>query len=143
MLWSNVERVSGYLEPWTEFDRMRRGFPRLVQSVTVDFPAVNIWVAYDSVVVTSEIPGIRPEEIEISVTGKNLTLKGSRQPEELSEGETYHRRERWYGRFSKTIEMPFAVEVEKIEATFKKGIFRVVLPKAEAEKSKKITVKSE
>ena len=62
--------------------------------------------------VTTELPGIDADAIDISVTGKTLVLKGSREPLEVKEGNSYHRRERWYGQFTKTIELPFAVEAK-------------------------------
>jgi HSP20 family protein len=93
-------------------------------------------------VVTTEIPGIDPGSIEISVAGSTLTVRGSREPESPGEGESYHRRERWYGKFSKTIELPFAIEKDRVDARFSKGILSITLPRSEAEKPKKVTVKT-
>ena len=97
----------------------------------------------DHAVVTTEIPGIDPSAIEISVINDSLTLRGSRKPEELKEAESYHRRERWSGQFTKTLKMPFAVESGKVEARFSKGVLYISLPRAEAEKPRKIIVRSE
>ena len=63
-------------------------------------------------------------------------------PLEIKEGESYHRRERWYGKFTKTIELPFVVEGNKVEAGFSRGILTIKLPRAESEKPKKITVRT-
>lgn len=143
MLWSEFERLGRFWEPWQDFERMRRSLMGNGRTSTVvEFPAVNMWVDRDNALVTAEIPGVDPNTIELSVVGKSLTLRGSRQPGELKDGETYHRQERWQGRFSKTVELPFAVESERVNARFTKGVLSVELPRAEAEKPKKITVKS-
>ncbi|MCB0212841.1 MAG: Hsp20/alpha crystallin family protein, partial [Anaerolineae bacterium] len=89
-----------------------------------------------------ELPGVNPEDIDISVVGETLKLTGSRQPEELGEGSRYHRRERGFGKFTRTFQLPFAVEADQVEAVFDKGILHISLPRAEAEKPKKITVKA-
>lgn len=143
MLWSDFERLGRFWDPWQDFERMRRSlFGNGRTSAIVEFPAVNIWVDGDDALVTAEIPGVDPDTIELSVVGKSLILRGIRQPEEIKNGETYHRQERWQGRFSKTVELPFAVESDKVNARFTKGILSVELPRAEAEKPKKIAVKS-
>jgi len=142
MLWSDLERLGRFWGPWNEFDRMQRAVSRWASPPSVDFPAVNVWVSGDEAVVTTEIPGVDPKSIDISVVGKILTIRGARNPEELMEGESYHRRERWLGRFTKTVEMPFLIEASKVEANFGKGILQIKTPRAEAEKPRKITVKS-
>jgi HSP20 family protein len=69
-------------------------------------------------------------------------LTGKRVPEELKEGEKYHRRERGYGRFTRTFQLPFHVEANNVEAVFEKGILQISLPRAEADKPRKISVKA-
>lgn len=138
MLWSD-----GVFETLRELDGMRRALRRLDVPSTVEFPATNVWVSDNSAVVTTEIPGIDPNALEISVVKDSLTLRGSRQAEDLKEGESYHRRERWDGQFTKTLQLPFTVESGKVEAHFAKGVLSIFLPRAEAEKPRKISVKSE
>ena len=106
------------------------------------FPAMNAWTNEDGAVITAELPGVNPEDIDISVVGETLKLTGSRQPEELAEGAKYHRRERGHGKFTRTFQLPFSVEADKVEAVFEKGILHISVPRAEAEKPKKISVKS-
>jgi len=142
MLWSDVERFGRFLDPWSEFETINRALSRLSPAPRVDFPAVNVWVTGDNAVLTTEIAGIKPEDIDISLVGKALTLRGTRQTGDLQQGETYHRRERWYGNFSKTIELPFNIEASKVEARTVNGVLSITLPRAEAEKPKKISVKS-
>lgn len=145
MLLSDLERFGRFFDPWREFERMNRELSRLEAPLTVEFPAVNVWVsdAGDHAVVTTEIPGIDPKALDISVVKDSLTLRGSRQPEDLKEEESYHRRERWHGQFTKTLELPFPVEADRVEARFVKGVLYVSLPRAEADRPRKISVRSE
>ena len=139
MLWSDF----GFHDTWRELEGMRRALRRASLSSSVEFPATNVWVSDESAVVTTEIPGIDPKDLEITAIKDTLTLRGLRMTEELAEGETSHRRERWYGQFTKTLQLPFSVETGKIEARFAKGVLHIMLPRAEAEKVRKIEVLSE
>lgn len=105
------------------------------------FPALNGYVSDEGLIVTAEVPGVNPEAIEISVVDEKLTISGSRGEEELPEGAKYHRRERGDGDFNRTIELPFKVDIEGIEANFENGILRVFLPRLPEEKPRKIQVK--
>ncbi|MCL5024496.1 MAG: Hsp20/alpha crystallin family protein [Nitrospirae bacterium] len=140
MLWSELERFGRFLDPWREFESMNRALARLSAPVTVEFPAVNLWASEEHAVVTAEIPGIDPESLDISIVDKTLTLRGARRLEELKEGEAYHRRERWHGQLTKMVELPFAVDSSRVQARFLKGVLSVSLPRAEAEKPRKIVI---
>jgi HSP20 family protein len=106
------------------------------------FPAMNVWTDEDSAIVTAELPGVRIEDIDISVERDTLTLRGRRQPEELEEGATYHRRERRVGGFQRALRLSFQVDARKVEAEFKNGVLSILLPRAEADKPKKIAIKA-
>lgn len=140
MLWSDLERF-GTWDPWREFERMRRQVSKTLAPPSAEFPAINVWTAADGALVTTEIPGIEPKDIEISLVGRTLSLRGSRTPEELKDGETYHRKERWYGKFTRAIDLPYAIQADKVTATFAKGVLTITLPRAEAEKLRKIEIK--
>jgi len=134
---------------WREMDRLQREMNRMYDSFypsqlrpAPGYPALNIWTSENGLNVTAEVPGIKPEDIDINVVGETLTLSGERHPEELQEGAQYHRQERGYGKFSRSVQLPFPVDVNKVEATFKSGVLQVALPRAEADKPKKIVVKS-
>ncbi|MBI1879549.1 MAG: Hsp20/alpha crystallin family protein [Chloroflexi bacterium] len=138
------------VNPWRELERMQREMDRVFANfygaprfqTAPSFPAMNIWTNQESAVITAELPGVNPEDIDISVVGETLTLTGSRQPEELKEGEKYHRRERGQGKFTLTFQLPFPVEAEKLDAIFDKGVLHISLPRAEADKPKKIAIKT-
>ena len=134
---------------WNEMRRMQREMDKFQRDISTrrpltsgSFPAINVWADDESALITSEIPGVSKDDLEINVTGDTLTLSGSRKPENLPEGAVYHRRERVHGEFSRSIQLPYTVEVNKVQASFKNGVLEVTLPRIEAEKPKKISVKS-
>jgi len=142
MLWQDLERFGSLWDPWRDFNRMHHALTRWGTPSSIEFPAVNVWVSSDDAIVTTEIPGVDPAAVDISVVGKSVTIRGTRQPEELKEGVSFHRRERWNGQFTKTLEMPFTVDSSKVEAKSARGILQIFLPRAEADKPRKISVKS-
>lgn len=147
MLLEELERHGWGGSPWRDIDRLHRemnclfssGFDSIPEE---DFPAINVWKNDESASITAELPGVTPDSIDISILDKTLTIKGSREPEELKDGAKYHRQERNEGKFSRSIELPFRVESGKVDASFTRGVLRVALPRAEEDKPKKITVKA-
>ena len=140
----------GQTTPWSDMERLRREMNRLFSTypattgsrVTPGYPAMNIWTNEDGVVVTAELPGIDPEKLDIAVVENTLTLSGERPSLELAEGEVYHRRERGYGKFTRSFQLPFNVEANNVQAVYEKGVLHITLPRAEADKPRKITVKA-
>ena len=106
------------------------------------YPAINIWANDEGQLISAEMPGVNPEDIDIDVTGDALSISGERKPDKVMKDAHYHRRERSYGSFSRTVQLPFMVDTNKVEASFKNGILMISLPRAEADKPKKITIKS-
>ncbi|RJQ14134.1 MAG: Hsp20/alpha crystallin family protein [Nitrospiraceae bacterium] len=143
MLIRELERLENFLEPWRDFERLNRELFGTFSPVRTEFPPVNVRKNEEKAVVTAELPGVDPESVDISVAERKLTLRFERKPEELKEGESFTRKERWHGEFSRTIELPFNIQAEKVEARFSRGILDIELPRAEAEKPRKITVKPE
>ena len=97
----------------------------------------------DKYVVKADLPGMKKEDIEVSVTQNMLTIKGERKIEEERKDEGYYYCERRYGSFVRSIALPGSVEVDKIKATYKDGVLTVELPKAEEEKGRKIDIQVE
>lgn len=141
-------RRGTFASPWREMERLRRGMNRLFADVRPGlaaapcYPAMNVWTNEDGAVVTAELPGVKAADIEISVLDDTLTVTGNREPAKLEEGQTYHRRERSCGKFTRSLQLPFAIEAEKVDAAFEKGVLSITLPRAEADKPKKIVVKT-
>ncbi|RPJ55674.1 MAG: Hsp20/alpha crystallin family protein [Dehalococcoidia bacterium] len=142
--------IYSFRSPWTEMERLQREMNRLFSDpffmdggrTAPSYPAMNVWTNEDGAVITAELPGVNTDDIDIAVTGDVLTLSGNRQPEELGEGDKYHRRERGYGRFTRTFQLPFQVESDQVEALFEKGVLHLSLPRAEADKPRKISIKT-
>ena len=143
MLWSEFERFGRFVDPWREFERMSRDLSRMGTPSVHDFPLVNVWTSADKAVVTTEVAGMDAKDIDISVADEVLTIKGKRQSYEPNNDETYHRRERWGGQFSKNIVLPFRIESSRVEAKYQKGVLTITLPRAEADKPKKIAIAGE
>jgi len=133
-----------------ELDDLRREMDRLFDDAfgrrrfgrRAAFPPVKIWLSPEDVVVTAEVPGIKQEDLDIAVKDNLLTLTGRREPEELAEEETYHRQERGHGQFSRTLTLPYRVDADQVEASYKNGVLRITLPRAQEDKPRKIAVKS-
>ena len=105
-------------------------------------PALDISETQNQVVVRAEVPGINPKDIDISLSGDVLTLKGEKKAEREEKGKNYHLVERSYGSFSRSLRLPAAVDADKIEATYKDGILIIACPKKEKVKPKVIEVKA-
>jgi HSP20 family protein len=134
---------------WDEMERVQREMNRLFNSTfsnrlsfPTEFPAINIWAGNDGVILTAEIPGANPEDIDINVVGQTVSISGGREMDKVGEETRYHRQERQSGKFTRSIELPFTVDANKVQAKFDKGILSINLPRVEAEKPKKITVKA-
>ena len=132
--------------PWHDLAHMGRRAGELMEAVRgnilgTPFPPVNVWCDGEKAVVTAEMPGVKAEDIDLSVEGEVATLSGSRAPEKLGEDEGFRRHERGHGAFSRTVAMPFAVDADKVAADYQNGILTVTLPRSEASRPKKIDVK--
>jgi len=119
------------------FDDFFRGFEgwwpmdRVTRAGEGYLPQVDVSEDDDKVVVTAELPGMEEKDIDISVAGDILTLKGEKQEERESKEKDYVRTERSFGSFRRTLQLPCEVEDEGATATFKKGVLTVTLPKSE------------
>ncbi|MBF0343802.1 MAG: Hsp20/alpha crystallin family protein [Nitrospirae bacterium] len=107
-------------------------------------PSVNITESDKEIKVSAELPGMDEKDIDVSITQDSLTIKGEKKEEKQEEATGYYHVERSYGAFSRTIPLPCELDHNKIEASFKKGVLVITLPKtAEACKEKrKITIKT-
>ena len=141
-----LDRVVNTMDPWREMsrlqDRMNRLFEDYDPSTQRVFPAINLWTNENTAFITAELPGLESDDIKLSVLDQNVVLEGSRKPEVPSEGETYHRQERGFGNFKRSIQMPFPLNADKVVAKFENGILSISLPRAEEDKPKRITIKS-
>lgn len=106
------------------------------------FPAVNLWQSQDAVAVTAEVPGFTVKDIDITVQDQTLTLSGEREPTSHPDEAKWHRNERRYGKFMRSMGLPFAVDADKVEARLVNGVLQIVLPRPETDKPQRISIKA-
>jgi HSP20 family protein len=134
---------------WREMDQLQREMSRLVGDAvgkrsagSPRFPAINLWTNEDGQFISSEIPGFTADDINIDVTADTLTISGERMLDNAAESAHYHRQERGFGSFTRTIQLPYMINTDSVEANFKNGVLEIKLQRAEADKPKKIVVKN-
>ena len=146
MVWSRIGHVHGW-SPWQELQRLQSEMNRIFQDAhqpgSDEFPAVAVWIGEHGLRMQAQLPGIEPKDLEITVVGDTLTLKGSREHEQLREGEAYHRQERGSGNFVRSFELPFAVEADEVKASFKNGMLEIELPRSAAQRPRRIAIGSQ
>ena len=134
--------------PWGELHRMRQQLEQMFDDTPYQrasagvFPLINLTEDKDNYYVRAELPGVKGEEIDIQVTGKNLAISGERRIVAEKENARYHRREREAGTFSRMIGLPGEIDADKVEANLENGILTIVVAKAEIAKPKQISVTS-
>lgn len=142
-----------YGTPAAALDQLRQEVSRLFEEPFGAFDASNDlfsgWAPpldlsedADQLVVEVELPGVRKEDLEVSVHKGVLTISGERKSEQPTNGETgCYRRERFHGRFQRSITLPKPVETDAVKATYRDGVLTITLPKTEEARPRKITVK--
>ena len=106
-------------------------------------PALDMYETLDTIVVKASLPGVKPDDVEISVTGSTLTIRGEIKSEEEVKEEDYYHQERRYGSFCRSIGLPSALKADKAQAMFEDGVLTLTIPKAEEIKPKTIKVETE
>ena len=146
----NTSRLS-FHPMWNQLSQFQNEFNRLFdrwgeggrQQGWANYPSVNVWEDGDALHIEAELPGLKLGELEIFVTGNNqLTLKGERKPVS-PEKAVRHRQERGFGKFVRTLTLPFAVDPNKVDARFENGVLEVNLAKHESARPRTINVKAE
>ena len=141
-------------EPFREFTGVREAIGHFGNGLTypyepravyrgIDIPRVDAYHTQDSLVVKVAIPGVRPEDVDVTVTGNILTIKGEVKGEDEVDERSYLIREQRYGTFSRTLTLPKGLKTDEIEATYGEGVFTLTIPKADEIRPKevKVTVK--
>jgi HSP20 family protein len=136
-LWNEMSRFQ---------DELNRVFGRFVPgnatTALAGAPLVNVWEDADAFYAEADLPGLNLEKLEVFVTeGTQLTIQGERPAPEFPNS-VWHRQERGFGQFSRTLTLPALVNADKVEAHYESGVLRLTLPKSEAAKPRRIAVKS-
>src|SRR4051795_11791025 len=119
----------GGADPFRELRRLQEGMDRLAGAFApapAGFPAVNLYAGRDGIAILAELPGVGKDELEVHAHRDTLTIRGTRRPAAEDEA-AYHRRERRGGAFTRTIQLPFRVDPERIEARLEDGVLRLSL----------------
>jgi HSP20 family protein len=141
-----------FRNPWAEFERLRQGLDRLSRGyypretpfggATV-FPALNVFEEQETLTIKAELPGVEPGDLNVSMEGDTLTIKGKREPRHTGEKLSYHRREIETGNFSRAINLPIKVDPESVKARLTNGVLTITLEKAAEVKPRQVTVTTE
>jgi len=138
-------------EPVREMMSLREAMDRLFDdaftrplsvSGVSGMPAIDLYQTNDDVVVKASLPGLKAEDVDITVTGETLILRGEFKQDNEQKETNYHLREQRYGSFERSILLPTDVEANKAKADFDNGILTITMPIAEAVKPKSITIKA-
>lgn len=140
-------RETGRRSLWREMDRLQREMNRMMGTFaprgTGNFPPLNMWANEEHVLLTAELPGVDLESLDISVVGDTITLAGRRELDAAGDETRYHRHERWHGNFTRTMQLPFRIDAEKVDAKYSKGVLQVSLPRAEEDRPRRIQIGEE
>lgn len=139
-------------EPFRDILTLRDAMDRLFEeafvrpreewlSIAREGLALDMYETDDAVKVEVPLPGVKPEEVDITVTGNTLTIKGERRAREEVKEESYYRREVRYGAFSRSVTLPASADTDKAEAEFEAGVLTVTFPKVAEARPKQIAVK--
>ena len=140
--------------PWTGMSNLKQELERFFgpfgELKLDEFPALGDWApsmdvseTKEALVVKAEVPGLDPEDIQISLQEQYLTIKGEKTRETMDKEERYHRVERFYGSFARSVRLPVGVDGSRVTASFKNGLLTVTLPKTAAAKGTIIPIKAE
>ena len=128
------------------FDAAFQGFPFAGEpangSATAWFPATDVVEDAEGLRISLELPGVKPEAVEVTVENRTLTIKGQKEQVKEENSQRLHRYERSYGKFERSFQLPATVDAEKIQAHAEHGVLTLTLPRAEAAKARKIEIAS-
>lgn len=140
---------SGGADPFRELRRLQTEMDRVMGSLSTAgelaapgaFPAVNVYAGQEGIAVIAELPGIEKDDLEIQAHQDTLTIRGTRRPSS-ERRDDYHRRERRSGSFTRSIQLPYRIDAERIEAHLENGVLRLSLARPEEDKPRRITIRS-
>jgi HSP20 family protein len=109
--------------------------------ISLRAPSLDVFEEKEDIVVKADLPGMNKDEIEVTVAGDVVTIKGEKKKEEEVKEKDYYRRERSYGSFVRSVELPSEVKSDQIKASFKDGVLEIRMPKTEEAKKKSVSIK--
>ena len=140
---AGFDPFAGFRQLHRELERLARPWTGQTQAVGGGaYPPVNVYTSGDEVLVQCEMAGVEGDQLDVSITGETLTIKGVKPPVADVEGLKFVQQERGHGEFTRTIVLPDAVDADRIEADLRDGILTVRLPKAAAEAPRQVEIKT-
>ena len=148
------EVMIGPRNPWTVFDELEsiqenmnrilagQDANRIARRARAAYPPLNVYSTPEGLMIDAEMPGVDSQDVEISVVGDELSLRGKINVQEPAAGDTILRRERPAGEFQRTLQLPFRANAGGVKATFKNGLLRIAVPRSEEEKPRKIAIEA-
>jgi HSP20 family protein len=147
-----LTRWQPFVPVWNQLDQLQKEMGRIFErwgdgsrstGLSGGYPPLNVWEEGDTVFVEAELPGLELNDLEIYInSGNQLTLKGERKQKDLGKG-VWHRQERGFGSFVRSLTLPFQVNADNVDASFQNGVLRIKLAKHESAKPRKIQVKAD
>lgn len=138
--WFDDDVLSRFNQMQREMDRLWSALRPFETEAAGVFPPMNIYDDGESSVARAELPGVDPRDVDVTVTGNTLHIRGKREIEPAGGNVSYHRRERKAGTFSRAFELPAEVEADKVTASCNHGVLEVLMPRTEQSQRKKIEV---
>ncbi|HHD64713.1 MAG TPA: Hsp20/alpha crystallin family protein [Desulfobulbaceae bacterium] len=138
-----------FRNPWAEFERIRQGLDELSQNLVSEgkshmqatvYPPLNMYETKDALILKAELPGVKAEDLEISVEGDTLSMQGTRKRNQAKENISYHRREIETGNFSRALALPTKIDLDNIMAGLSNGILTITLQKADEVKPRQVKI---
>lgn len=121
-------------------DEINRAFGDEYTQPEAEFPPINVWRGESGIVVTAQVPGVPLDDLDVTVHQNTLTIKGTRTAPPQAPDVNFHRRERTFGPFTRTVGLPFSVDADKVRASAEAGILAVELPRPESDRPRKIHI---
>jgi HSP20 family protein len=146
--WEVIMSGMNWQRRWDPFRDLQREMGRLFETLeplqpwrlTRQTPPINLYDAGDRYVLSAQMPGMNLEDLDLTITGETLTMRGERKRPDGVSDESYRRQERQFGRWTRTVSLPDRVDSSQVSAGFAQGILTITLPKAESAKPRHISV---
>jgi HSP20 family protein len=134
--------AGGRIDPVRQMQRTQADLNRLFSGLrfAAEFPPLNLWTSPDGAILAAEVPGVAPEDLDVTIRRDTVILRGTRPSLPTDDGPVLHRLERTLGPFARTVVLPFRVDVDSASASFERGVLTLTLPRPHDDKPRQIKV---
>lgn len=135
---ADLRRLQEEMRGWPRRQGWGWGPPRV--AATSEYPPMNVWIGEHDTMVVVEVPGVRIDDLDVSIHDSTITVKGLRDQDPETREASAHRRERSLGSFARTIQVPFEIDRDRVQAECRNGILKIFLPRPETERPRRIKI---